>query len=62
MSTICGWFHHNDLKPIQDLKPSPFVDRLTKIIGSTIEASKEEVLLGVSTDSDLQFKEHITSI
>ena len=62
MSTICEWFHHNDLKPIQDFLLSPFVDRLTQIIGSAIEASKEEVLLGVNTDSDLQFKEHITSI
>ena len=31
-------------------------------MGSTIEVSKEDVLLGVITDSDLQFKEHITSI
>ena len=31
-------------------------------MGSTIETSKEEVLLGVRIDSGLTFKEHITSI
>ena len=31
-------------------------------MGSTIKASKEEVLLGVRIDSDLTFKYHITSI
>ena len=31
-------------------------------MGSTIKASKEEVLLGVRIDSDLTFKEHATSI
>ena len=33
-----------------------------KIRGSTIKASKEKVLLGVGIDSDLTFKEHVTSI
>ena len=32
-----------------------------KIIGSTIKAIKEEVLLGVRINSDLTFKEHVTS-
>ena len=36
--------------------------RPIKIIGSTIKASKEEVLLGVRIDSDLTFREHVTSI
>ena len=40
----------------------PFVDRPIKILGSTIKESKEEVLLGVRVDSDLAFKEHVTSI
>ena len=31
-------------------------------MGSTTKASKEEVLLGVRIDSDLTFKEHVTSI
>ena len=31
-------------------------------MGSTIKASKEKVLLGVGIDSDLTFKEHVTSI
>ena len=31
-------------------------------MGSTTDASKEEVLLRVRTDSDLQFKEQMTSI
>ena len=33
-----------------------------KIMESTLKASKEVVLLGVRTDSDLTFKEHITRI
>ena len=31
-------------------------------MGSTIEVSKEEVLLGVKINSDLTFKEHVTCI
>ena len=31
-------------------------------MGSTIKASKEEVLLGVRIDSNLTFKEYVTSI
>ena len=31
-------------------------------MGSTIKANKEEVLLGVRIESDLTFKEHVTSI
>ena len=31
-------------------------------MGSTLEASKEEVLLGVRIDSYLTFKEHVTNI
>ena len=38
------------------------VDRPMKIMESTLKASKEVVLLGVRTDSDLTFKEHITRI
>ena len=52
-------------KPIQEnliFLLSPFVDRQIKILGSTIKASKEEVLLGVGIVSDLTFKEHITRI
>ena len=41
---------------------SPFVDRPIEIMESTIKASKEDLLLGVRTDSDLTFKEHETSI
>ena len=41
---------------------SPFVDRPIKIMGSTIKASQEKVLLGVRFDNDLTFKEHVTSI
>ena len=33
-----------------------------KITKSALKASKEVVLLGVRTDSDLTFKEHITRI
>ena len=52
-------------KPIQEnfyFLLSPFVDRPIKVPGSTIKASKEEVLLGVIIDSDLIFKQHVTSI
>ena len=38
------------------------VDRPMKITESALKASKEVVLLGVRTDSDLTFKEHITRI
>ena len=63
MSKICERFHLDALKQIPGIfLLSPFVDRLIKIMGSTTDASKEEVLLGVRTDSDLQFKEHMTSI
>ena len=31
-------------------------------MGSTIKTSKEDLLLGVRIDSDLTFKEHVTSI
>ena len=31
-------------------------------MGSTVKTSKEDVLLGVRIDSDLTFKEHVTSI
>ena len=41
---------------------SPFINRPIKIMGSTIKASKQGVLLGVRIDSDLTFKEHVTSI
>ena len=41
---------------------SPFVDRQMKTMGSTIKESKVEVLLGVRIDSDLTFKELVTSI
>ena len=65
MSKICEWFHHNGFKANPGkfhFLLSPFVDRLIKILGSTIQASKEEVLLGVRIDSDLISKEHVTSI
>ena len=65
MSNICEWFHHNGFKANPGkfhFLLSPFVERPVKIMGSTIKASKEEVLLGVRIDSDLTFKEHVTSI
>ena len=65
MSNICEWFHHNGFKANQEkfhFLLSAFAGRPIKIVGSTIKASKEEVLLGVRTDSDLTFKEHVTSI
>ena len=64
-SKICEWFHHNSFKANPGkfhFLLSPFIDRPIKILGSTIKASKEEVLLGVRIDSDLTFKEHVTSI
>ena len=65
MSNICKWYHHNGFRPNLakfHFLLSPFVDRPIKTTGSTIKASKEEVLLGVGIDSDLTFKEHVTSI
>ena len=31
-------------------------------MGTTVKTSKDDVLLGVRIDSDLTFKEHVTSI
>ena len=65
MSKICEWFHHNAFEANPEkfhFLLNLFVDRPIKITGSTIKASKEEVLLGVRIDSDSTFKEHITSI
>ena len=50
MSKICEWFHHNGFKANPEkchFLLSSFVDRSIKIIGSTIKASKKEVLLGM---------------
>ena len=58
MSNICEWFHHNGFKanPVKfHILLSPLVDRPIKIIGFTIKASKEEVLLRVRIDSVLKF-------
>ena len=65
MSNICEWFLHNGFKtnPAKfHFLLSRFVDRPIKTMWSTIKASKEEVLLRVRIDSDLTFKERITSI
>ena len=65
ISKTCEWFHHNGFKVNPgkfNFLPSPFVGTQTKIMGSTRKGSKEEVLLGVRSDSDLTFKEHVTSI
>ena len=63
MSNICELFHHNGLKSIQEnFLLSPFLDRTIKIMRSTIKTSNEEVLLGMRTDSDVTFEEHVTSI
>ena len=65
MSNICEWFHHNGFKANLGkfyFLLNSIVDRPIKITGSTIKAKKEEVLLGVRINSDLTFKEHVTSI
>ena len=65
MSTICEWLHHNGFKSNPGkfhFSLSPFANRLIKIMGSAIKASKEEVLLRVRIDSNLTFKEHVRSI
>ena len=65
LSNICEWFLHNGFKANPGkfhFLLSRFVDRPIKLMGSTIKASKEEVLLGVRIDSYLTFKEHVTSI
>ena len=54
------------LQPIQPIEfhflISSLVDRPIKIMGSSIKASKKEVVLGVRIDSDLIFKKHVASI
>ena len=65
MSNICECFHHNVFKANPGkyhFLLSPFANRPIKIMGSTIKASKEEVLLGVRIDSNLTFKEYVTII
>ena len=65
MSKICEWFHYNGFKANPGkfhFLLSPFVDSPMKIMGSTIKASEEELLLGVRIDSDLTFKKHVMSI
>ena len=62
MPKICESFHHNGFKANPEkfhFSLSPFVVRPVQIMGSTIKASKEEVLLGVRIDSDLTFKKHV---
>ena len=60
MSNICEWFK---AKPGKfHFLLSPFVYRPIKIMGSTIKASRKKALLGGRIDSDLTFKEHVTSI
>ena len=65
VSKICEWFHHNRVKTNPGkfhVLLGPFVDRPIKVMRYTTKASKEEVLLEVRIDSDLTFKEHVTSI
>ena len=65
MSKICEWFHHNGFRA-NPWKFNVFTKsirrKINKILWSNIAASKEEVLLGVEIDSDIPFKEHVTSI
>ena len=65
MRKTCEWFHYNDCKANPEkfsFLLSTLVDIPIKIMGSTIKRSKGEVLIGLRVDSDLTFKEHITSI
>ena len=59
MSKICEWFHHNGFKA----NPISFFTKPVR--GQTnynnVIYYKEEVLLGVGIDSNLTFKEHVTS-
>ena len=65
MSKICEWFHHNSFKvnsgKFQFLL-NPFIEKPIEIMGSTIKARKEELLLGMRIESDLTAKEHAMSI
>ena len=54
---ISEWFLHNYLKAnakMFHLLLSPFVDKAISIGSFTIKSSYQEVLLGVTTDSNLQ--------
>ena len=65
MRKTCEWFHDNDCKANPEkfsFLLSTLVDIPIKTMGSTIKRSKGEVLIGLRVDSDLTFKEHITSI
>ena len=60
ISKFCEWFHLNGFKANPrkfHFLLSPSVDRPMKIMGH-----QEEVLLEMRIDSDLTFKEHVTSI
>ena len=57
MAKISEWFLHNYLKAnakMFHLLLSPFVDKAINIGNFTIKSSYAEVLLGVTTDSNLQ--------
>ena len=57
MAKISEWFLHNYLKAnakMFHLFLSPFVDKAINIGNFTIKSSYAEVLLGVTTDSNLQ--------
>ena len=57
MAKISEWFLHNYLKAntkMFHLLLSPFVDKAINIGNFTIKSSYPEVLLGVTTDSNLQ--------
>ena len=65
MSKICEWFHHNGSKTNPGkfhFLLSPFVDKPIKILGSTIKASKEKVLVGVRIDSDLTYMQRASAL
>ena len=41
---------------------SSFADRSIKVMGSSIKASKKEILLGVRVDNDLTFKKRVSAL
>ena len=64
MAKILEWFLHNCLKA--NAKKfhllNPFVDKTRNIINVTIKSNYAEILLRGTTDSNLNFSEHVTHL
>ena len=65
INSIFSWFKNNGLvvnSGKSHFLVSPYEKISLKILGSTIESSPSEELLGITIDSELTFHKHITSL